>query len=76
MITVVFNLVLGVALALAVAMFVIFTRETVAARRLVAVADGPDAIAVAKQKVALSHGAEFVAVVFAVGVIIGFVIIN
>lgn len=74
--TLLVNLVLGVAMVLAVAMFAIFTRDTVAARRVLAVADGAEAVALAKQKVALHHGAEAAAVLFAVGVIVSFLLIN
>lgn len=76
MITIVFNLVLCVAMAMAVGMFIIFARDTSASRRVLAGADGEQAIAVAKLKVARNRGAEVVAVIFAIGVGIGFLIIN
>lgn len=74
--TILVNLVLGVALILAGAMFTIFARDTVAAQRVLAGADEPDAIALAKRKVVLHHGAEAVAVVFAIGVVVSFILIN
>jgi hypothetical protein len=74
--TILVNLVLGVALILAGAMFAVFARDTVAARRVLAVADGPEAVALAKRKVVLHHGAEAVAVVFAVGVVVSFMLVN
>jgi hypothetical protein len=74
--TILVNLVLGVALILAGAMFTVFARDTVAAKRVLAGAAEPDAIALAKQKVILHHGAEAVAVVFAIGVVVSFMLIN
>lgn len=70
------NLVLGVAMVLAVGMFVVFARDTVAARRVLAVADGSEAVVLAKRKVILNHGAEAVAVFFAIGVIVSFLLVN
>lgn len=74
--TVLVNLVLGVALLFAGAMFAIFMRDTVEARRVLAGADGAEAVALAKRKVLLHHGAEAVAVVFAVGVVVSFMLVN
>lgn len=74
--TMLVNLVLGVALVLAVAMFAIFARDTVAAMKVLAAAESTEEAAVAKRKVVLNHGAEAVAVVFAVGVIVSFMLIN
>lgn len=74
--TMLVNLVLGVALVLAVAMFSIFARDTIAARQILAATEGAEEVALAKRKVVLNHGAEAVAVVFAVGVIVSFMLIN
>lgn len=74
--TILVNLVLGVALVLAGAMFAVFARDTVVAKRVLAGAAEPDAIVLAKRKVILHHGAEAVAVVFAVGVIVSFMLVN
>lgn len=70
------NLVLGVAMVLAIAMFAVFTGDRVAARQVLAVSETPAQIAFAKRKVSLAHGAEASAVLFAVGVIISFILVN
>ena len=74
--TMLLNSVLGIAMVLAVSMIAIFVGDVRAARRVLVGADSSVSVAAMSRKVSLNYGAVAGAAIFAIGVIVSFLIIN